>query len=441
MNSPLNTTDPELAKIVGAEAPKSRIGSFSRWLIALLVLAGLGVVGYRYVQSQAEIKTAPQYQTEALTQGNLRVTVSATGKLAPVNEVEVGSELSGTIEAVLVDYNDRVKKGQVLARLNVAKLNDQIAKAKAVLASAEAKVLQAAATVKESRANLGRLRQVAKLSGGKVPAPAELEAAEATLERAIADEASAKASVEETRASLRTTETDLTKASIRSPIDGVVLARSADPGQTVAASLQAPVLFKLAENLAQMELQVDVDEADVGQVQPEQKATFTVDAYPNRRYPARINLVRYGAETVNNVVTYKTILKVENDDLSLRPGMTANAEIVTAERENVLLAPNAALRFNPPRPEAAQAGGNDGGLLGSLLPRPPRSVTGGGRRGGGRAAGERRGGPRQLWILRDGQPVAVPVTVGQSDGRVTEVSGEGLEVGTPVIIATLSGAK
>ena len=436
--SPPVQSDPDLAKIIGAEPTKNRAGVALRWLLALLILAALTVGGYRYFQAKTATQTTPRYQTEALGQGNLRVTVSATGKLAPVNEVEVGSELSGTIETVLVDYNDRVKKGEVLARLNVAKLSDQIAKSKAALASAEAKVLQTVATVKEARANLGRLRQVAKLSGGKVPAPAELEAAEATLERAIADETSARAAVEESRATLRSNETDLTKASIRSPVDGVVLKRSVDPGQTVAASLQAPVLFTLAESLAQMELQVDVDEADVGQIQPDQDATFTVDAYPNRRYPARIALVRFGAETVNNVVTYKTILKVDNDDLSLRPGMTATAEVVTAERENVLLVPNAALRFTPPRPDEAQPA-QSGGILASLLPRPPRGM-GGGRRGG-RVSSEKKGVPRQIWVLRDGQPVAVPVTVGNSDGRMTEVSGDGLEVGMPVITALLSGAK
>ncbi len=348
------------------------------------------------------------------------------------NEVEVGSELSGTVETVLVDYNDRVKKGQVLARLDLAKLQDQIAKAKAALASAEAKVLQTAATVKEARANLGRLRQVAKLSGGKVPSPAELETAEATLDRAVADEAGARATVEENRAALRSNETDLTKASIRSPIDGVVLKRSVESGQTVAASLQAPVLFTLAENLAQMELQVDVDEADVGQVHAGQAATFTVDAYPNRQFPARIHLIRFGSETVDNVVSYKTILDVNNDDLSLRPGMTATAEIVTAEPENVLLVPNAALRFTPPKQATNAQTDNGGGLLASLLPRPPRSAT-------AKSAGETsdKNAAQRVWVLRDGQPVPVPVTVGHSDGRITEVAGEGLEAGTPVIIAGL----
>lgn len=425
------TLDDDLAKIIGAGTTRSHSGTLFRWFLSIVVLA-LAIGGFAFLRSGAETHATPKYQIEAVSQGNLRVTVSATGKLAPVNEVEVGSELSGTVETVLVDYNDRVKKGQVLARLDLAKLQDQIAKAKAALASAEAKVLQTVATVKEARASLGRLRQVAKLSGGKVPSPAELETAEATLQRALADEAGARATVEESRAALRSNETDLTKASIRSPIDGVVLKRSVEPGQTVAASLQAPVLFTLAENLAQMELQVDVDEADVGQVRAGQAATFSVDAYPDRRFPARINLIRFGSETVDNVVSYKTILDVNNDDLSLRPGMTATAEIVTAEPENVLLVPNAALRFAPPKPVTNAQPSNGGGLLASLLPRPPRSVT-------AKSASEipDKNAAQRVWVLRDGQPVAVPVTVGHSDGRMTEVTGEGLEAGMPVIIANL----
>ena len=434
MSNTPSVADTELAKILESESTHGRF-QVLRWLIAVLALALIGG-GFAWFRSGSAVDAAPRYQTEPLSQGNLRVTVSATGKLEPINQVDVGSELSGTIETVLVDYNDRVKKGQILARLDLAKLQDAIAKAKAALASAEAKVLQTVATVKESRANLGRLRHVAKLSGGKVPAPTELETAEATVERAIADEASAWAAVEEARATLRSNETDLTKASIRSPIDGVVLERQVEPGQTVAASLQAPVLFTLAENLAQMELQVDVDEADVGQVREGQSATFTVDAYPNRSYPARIGLVRFGAETVNNVVTYKTILNVNNDDLSLRPGMTATAEIVTTERENVLLVPNAALRFTPPQPAEAQS--SSGGLVASLLPHPPRSLAP--RRQSANAKGG-KSTARQIWILRDSQPVAVPVTVGSSDGRMTEVTGEGLEPGLPVITASLGAAQ
>ena len=432
MSNTSSVADTELAKILESESTHGRFRVL-RWLIAVLALALIGG-GFAWFRSGSTVDAAPRYQTESLSQGNLRVTVSATGKLEPINQVDVGSELSGTIETVLVDYNDRVKKGQILARLDLAKLQDAIAKAKAALASAEAKVLQTVATVKESRANLGRLRHVAKLSGGKVPAPTELETAEATLERAIADEASARAAVEEARATLRSNETDLTKASIRSPIDGVVLERQVEPGQTVAASLQAPVLFTLAENLAQMELQVDVDEADVGQVQAGQAATFTVDAYPNRRFPARISLVRFGPETVDNVVSYKTILNVDNDDLSLRPGMTATAEIVTAERENVLLVPNAALRFTPPQSTTdARPSNTRGSLLASLLPRPPRRAT-------KKSVTETpdQNAARRVWVLRDGQPVSIPVTAGQTDGRMTEVTGAGLTAGMPVITARLS---
>jgi len=429
MNDISPARDADLTKIMDSESARYRF-SLLRWLIAAATLAS-AVGGFLYFRSSVDPDAAPQYQTEPLSRGHLRVTVSATGKLEPINQVDVGSELSGTVETVLVDYNDQVKRGQVLARLDIVKLEIQIAKARAALASAEAKVLQARATVKETRANLTRLRQMAKLTGGRTPSPAELETAEATAERASADETAARAAVEEARATLRSSETDLTKASIRSPIDGVVLARKVEPGQTVAASLQAPVLFTLAENLAQMELQVDVDEADVGQIREGQSATFTVDAYPNRSYPARIQQVRFGAEKVNNVVTYKTILNVDNDDLSLRPGMTATAEIVTTERENVLLVPNAALRFTPPPPPEAQS---SGGLVSSLLPRPPRSLAP--RRQSANARGA-RSAARQIWTLRDGQPVAVSVTVGSSDGRMTEVTGGGLELGLPVITASL----
>ncbi|MCB1776883.1 MAG: efflux RND transporter periplasmic adaptor subunit [Candidatus Competibacteraceae bacterium] len=435
MSNTASTSDADLAKIMAAESTRGRSRVF-RWLFLLIVLALAGG-GYFFFQANQATSTAPSYQSEALSRGHLRVTVSATGKLEPINQVDVGSELSGTIETVLVDYNDRVKKGQVIARLDVAKLKDAIAKTKASLASAEAKVLQTVATVKEASANLKRLRQVAKLSGGKVPAPTELETAEAVLQRANADEGSARAAVEEVRATLRSNETDLAKASIRSPIDGVVLEREVEPGQTVAASLQAPVLFTLAENLAQMELQVDVDEADVGQVHDGQSATFSVDSYPNRSYPARISQVRFGAETVNNVVTYKTILNVDNDDLSLRPGMTATAEIVTAERENVFLVPNAALRFTPPQPEEAESK-ESGGLLASLMPRPPRSMR---SRKQSANTKDNKGITRQIWILRNGQPLAMPVTVGHSDGRMTEVTGQGLQTGLPVITGSSRAAQ
>jgi HlyD family secretion protein len=339
--------------------------------------------------------------------------------------VNIGSELSGTVARVLVDINDRVKKAQVLAELDTAKLQDQIARSRAALASSEAKVAQAAATVKEARGNLARLREVQRLSGGKVPSQAELDTALATLERALADETAARSSVTDARAALSSDETSLRKASIRSPIDGVVLTRAVDPGNAVAASLQAVTLFTLAEDLTKMKLQVNVDEADVGQVREGQNAAFTVSAYPNRKYPARIVRVGYGATTKDNVVTYLAELEVANTDLSLRPGMTATATITATERRGALLVPNAALRFTPVAGDAA-AGGNSGGLVSKLMPRMPRS-------GAPRKAGATAAGARQVWVLRDGAPAEVPVTPGVSDGRRTEVESGDLHEGDAVI--------
>ena len=351
------------------------------------------------------------------------VTVSATGNLQPTNQVDVGSELSGTVQTVFVDDNSQVKKGQELARLDVSRLNDQITKSRAALLAAEAGVKQAEATRQQTQTNLGRLREVAFLSNGKVPAQAELETAEADLSRAKANLASALAAVTQARATLSSDETNLTRASIRSPIDGVVLLRKVEPGQTVAASLQAPVLFTLAEDLAKMELQVNVDEADVGQVKPGQQASFSVDAWPNRKYPARIERVRYGSQTTDGVVSYLTVLAVDNGDLSLRPGMTASAEITTAKRENALLVPNAALRFTPP----TQGKAASGGIVSLLMPRPPRGTSQRGQNGGG------KDGLKTVWVLRDGQPQAVKVKTGVSNGRLTEILEGDLKVDMRVI--------
>jgi HlyD family secretion protein len=417
------TEQDELDRIVaeGSDGRRSR-----RNLRRLVVAALLGAAAAASVAIPFRSRAAaPRFHTEEVRRGDLAVTVSATGTLQPTNQVDVGSEVSGLVESVFVDDNDRVRTGQVLARLDVSRLQDQVVNMKAALASAEARVAQAAASVQESRATLERLRQL-----GELTSQADLDGAEATAIRAAADEASARAAVEQSRAALSSAQVNLAKASIRSPIDGVVLARQIEPGQTVAASFQAPVLFTLAEDLKQMELQVDVDEADVGRVREGQAAIFTVDAYPDRHYPARIERVAYGSQTKDGVVSYKTILSVDNEDLSLRPGMTATAEITALEHRDVLLVPNAALRFSPPA--AAQPAEPAGSLVSSLLPRPPRQRS--------RSANGGGGGEKKVWVLRDGQPVAVPVTVGPSDGRLTELTSGELAAGTPVITETVGAA-
>jgi HlyD family secretion protein len=401
------------------------------WGAAALVLAAIAGVFWWQGERRA---VGPTYVTEPVQRGDLTVTVTANGTLQPTRAVNVGSELSGTVARVLVDINDRVKKGQVLVELDTAKLRDQIARSRAALASGEAKVAQAVATVKEARSNLARMQEVQRLSGGKVPSQAELETAQATLDRALADEAAARAAVVDARAALSSDETNLSKASIRSPIDGAVLTRSVDPGNAVAASLQAVTLFTLAEDLTKMVLKADIDEADVGKVREGQGATFTVSAYPNRKYPAKITRVGFGSTTKENVVTYVAELEVANDDLSLRPGMTATATITAVERRGVLLVPNTALRFVPTTASAEPAKRNSsGGIVSKLMPRPPGF---GAQRKAGTAT---TAGARQVWVLRDGAPVAVAVMQGVSDGRHTEVEGD-LREGDAVITDQIAAA-
>ncbi|MDM7457044.1 MAG: efflux RND transporter periplasmic adaptor subunit [Tepidimonas sp.] len=399
------------------------------WMLAVLAVAA--AFGWQAWQARSAHQAQPVYVTEPIKRGDLTLTVSANGTLVPVRSVNIGSELSGTVREVLVDVNDRVTRGQVLVMLDTAKLQDQVNSARAAVAAAQAQVVQADASAREAQIQLGRLEDVARLSGGKVPSAAELDAARAALERAHAAQAAARAAVEQARATLSTNETNLAKASIRSPIDGVVLSRNVDPGNAVAASLQAVTLLTIARDLRQLKLDVAVDEADVGVVHEGQTASFTVSAYPRRRYPATVERVAFGATKTDNVVTYTATLVVDNQDLSLRPGMTATASIRAVERKDVLLVPNTALRFAPSDP-APQTSGV--GLAGLLLPKPPTV----GRK---TSRVDLRSGPRQIWVLRDGQPQAIPVTVGISDGRQSEVSGEGLSEGLPVIVEQRNSAR
>jgi len=278
------------------------------------------------------------------------------------------------------------------------------------------------------------LKKVRELSGDKVPSQHDLDAAQAALQRARAAESTAKAQVSEAQATLEAKETDLRKTVIYSPINGIVLTRDVDPGQTVAASFQAPVLFTLAEDLTQMELHVDVDEADVGRVREEQEAIFTVDAYQDRRFPARVRQVRYGSETVNGVVTYKTVLNVDNSDLSLRPGMTATADITVEKIENAILVPNAALRFAPPVTEK-ETPSDPRSLLSKLLPgRPGRPA----RQGKDGSAGNKQ---QRVWTLQDGKLVPIAVTTGASDGTMTEVTGSDIAAGLGLVVDTVKSGS
>jgi len=384
--------------------------------LVIIFVAILLAVLITYLFSPSDNENSLQYITVEIERGDLTIQVTATGTLAPLNQVDVGSEISGRIETVQADFNDRVKKQQVLASLNTDEQKARVVQAQAALKVAEARVLQAAATVLETDLIMKRCRALANEG---LCTPQDQDAAQASYARAKADEASVKAQVSQAVATLDVEQTRLRKAVIRSPIDGIVLKRQIEPGQTVAASLQAPILFTLAENLAQMELRVAVDEADIGKVREGQVATFTVDAYADRTFPASITQVRLAPLEEAGVVSYETILSLSNEDFLLRPGMTATAHITVEEIQDALRVPNAALRFVPPAPQTQEKAG----FLDQLFPR-----------WGNRTRPERKNNKsRQVWVLEDNQPQSIEVKVGPSDGRMTQILSGKLQAGMIVI--------
>jgi HlyD family secretion protein len=440
MDTETIASDSDVTRTIGHDpeqpAPWKR---WAKWAILAIVVAG--ALFFFFGRSGTKATT---YTTQEVTRGDLRVTVTATGNLEPRNQVDVGSELSGQVRSVLVDVNDQVKMGQVLAVLDTTRLKAQVAQAESSLASAEARVLQSDASAKESRANYQRLLKVRELSGGKLPSQQDMDVAEAQVARAEGDTAAAKASVAQSRANLEAVRNDLSKTEVRSPINGVVLVRSVEPGQTVAATMTAPVLFTLAEDLEKMELHVSVDEADVGSVLIDQAASFTVDAYQNRRFNARITKVHLASNntqkssgsanaasaTSTGVVTYETVLEVDNSDQLLRPGMTATAEIVTTSIENATLIPNAALRFTPEGQQftgfpGGQQGGNPLNMLMPIQGNNNNRRFNNNNFGGGNNNNRGQGGALRrmgrAWIMENGKPALVMFRPGPTDGRMTQV--------------------
>jgi len=420
----------DIEKTLKIGQPGQNIKKLKLWLLIGLALIVMAVIAIIFITQGKS--TSTQYQTEEIRRGDLTVIVTATGTLQPTNDVEVGSELSGTIKTVEVNYNSKVKVGQVLARLDTTKLEAQLTQSRAALESAKAKVLQAEATVTETKAKLSQFHKVRELSNSRVPSQSEMDSAEAAFQRAKADLASAFSAVSQAEATVKANETDLSKSVIKSPINGIVLTRAIEPGQTVAATMTTPILFTLAEDLTQMELHVNVDEADVGKVQEGQKATFTVAAYPNRTFDAHIIQTRFGSSTTSGVVTYETVLKVNNTDLALRPGMTATADITVKKIENAVLVPGSALRFTPSVEQEAKP---SGGLVGALLPRPPRA----GSQQSEQQVNNKK--EQQIWILKDKKPSPVFITVGSTNGGFTEAVAGDIQPGMAVIVDITAGAE
>jgi HlyD family secretion protein len=418
---PDTVAGPDIKALLQRRGPSARYGRMALAALGLLLVGA----GLWYWWASSSGSSAVVYSTSPAVHGDLTVTVNATGTVEPTNQVEISSELSGTIDTVLVDFNEAVTTGQVLARLDTDKLVANRDLASATLKAREASVRQAEATLAETTSSLERART---LESKGVSSTQTLETAKAAADRAEAALGVARADLEVAKANLAISETDLEKSEIRSPIDGVVLDRAIEPGQIVAASFSAPVLFTIAEDLSEMELQVDIDEADMASVKTGDEATFSVEAYRERDFPATIAEIRYLPETVEGVVTYKAVLSVDNSDLALRPGMTATAEISVEEVEDALLVPNAALRYAPAVAEEESSGS---GLIGMLLPRP---------RGGQGSSASNVDGTQTVWILRDGAPEAVSVEAGSSDGTRTAIVGGDLEEGDLVIVGAKSGS-
>jgi HlyD family secretion protein len=401
--------------------------------IIILVIIVIAIVLWSLFAGKNNAPNSALYKTEQIEKKNLTVTVSATGSLKPRNQVDVGSELSGIVKTVDVDFNDHVTKGQILATIDPSKLEAQVKQSKASLESANAKVLDAEATLTETQNELKRLLQVWELSGKKIPSQNEIDSAEAAVQRAKASLASSKAQVSQAKATLEANETDLDKMVIKSSVNGIVLNRTIEPGQTVAASFQAPVLFTLAEDLTKMELSVAVDEADVGMVKNGQEATFTVDAYPNQTFKAKILQVKFGATATEGVVTYETLLLVDNEELLLRPGMTATAEIIVNQIKDSILVPNASLRYEPPFvKEASSAAGAQRSFISRLMPGPPGRFM-----NRSQQKEKKENGVKTVWILKDNQPVPVTITVGPTDGNMTQVLSGDLKPGMVIITGSL----
>jgi HlyD family secretion protein len=376
-------------------------------IVALLGLAGAAV----YAALPSGQSAQMQYETAPVTRGALAARVIATGTLSPLVTVLVGSQVSGRIQALYADFNSRVAKGQIIARIDPSLFESDVANARANLQAAEAEVDRAEAELADAKRSNERAQA---LVAKRMIAQAEADTAATAFQAAEAGLASAGATLAQANAELARAETNLAYTEIVSPIDGVVISRSVDVGQTVAASLQTPTLFTIAEDLRQMEVHTNVAESDIGRIETGMAIEFTVDAYPQERFPGVVKQVRYAAQTIQNVVTYDAVISVANQDLKLRPGMTADVTFVVDERDDALIVPSAALRFRPPATAGSPSNGS-----------PPATSP----------------GERVVWTLGDdGQPRPVVVEVGITDGRQAEILGGRLSAGDHVIVG-VSGSQ
>ena len=410
------------------------------WLsVAAIVIAVAAGIYYYRSDVAAE---APTLSTAEVSRGDVVATVEATGTLEAVTTVEVGTQVSGTIKTLGADFNSQVRRGQVIAELDPSLFDTQVAQERATVARLKAEVDRARVQAEDAKVKLGRAQDLAKQ---ELIAKSDLDAAISTSNAANASVKSAEAQLVQAEASLNQAQVNLSHTIIRAPIDGVVIARNVNVGQTVAASMQAPTLFVLAQNLKEMNVKASVDESDIGKIQLHQPVRFRVDAYPNETFTGTVSQVRLQPVVEQNVVSYVTMIEVPNADLKLKPGMTAAVTIETGRADDAIKVPNAALRFRPSA-EAFQA-------LGQKPPEPrqraqgesaqvPQSgANGRGAQAGANGQGQRRergagngnGQRNAVWVLADNNLKRVPVQVGISDGTQTVVTNSDLTPGTRVV--------
>jgi len=400
----------------------------NRILVLLLILAAAagGVYFYRL---RAARPPEPRFETTKADRGNITARVTATGTVSALVTVQVGSQVSGRIQQLFADFNSQVTKGQVVAKLDPALFKAAVEQARANYTAAQGNLARAKAQAEDAKRIAARSQE---LSDRNLIAVAERDTALSNAAALGAQVQATQGSVAQARAALNQAEVNLTYATVVSPIDGVVISRNVDVGQTVAATMQAPVLFTIAEDLKKMQVDTNVAEADVGKLQPGMKAIFTVDAYPNQRFFGQVRQIRNAPQTIQNVVTYDAVIDVANPELKLKPGMTANVTFVYADKSDVLRVPNVALRFRPPTDALPSSSAR--AASSAEEPRTRRPGGGGGR-------GEGASDQRAVWILRGDVPVRRSVKVGVTDGSYTEIVEGELQAGEAVITATTGDAS
>lgn len=403
------------------------------WLILILLIVGAGAYYYFFYMNKSNQSDEVTFTTKTVTKGDVIVSVSATGNLAPTNSVDIGIEVSGTLKEIYVDFNDKVEIGQVLAKIDTVKLQSKVDSSRASLTIARANLKEGQVSLKSKKVEYNRIQKMYKKSGGKYPSKNEVDDSMFTYQSGQASLEATKAKVLQAQYNLKTDEENLEKAVVKSSINGIVLDRAVEVGQTVAATNSTPTLFTVAKDLSKMELIVNIDEADVANIKKDLYVEFTVDAYPDEKFQGKIRQVRYNPIETSGVITYETVVLLNNDKLLLRPGMTATAQIFTKQLRDQILIPNAAFRFKPKNNQSNTKNKSMKDVMSGSGPRGPRKS-----RNKSSKEVKKTTAIKMIYILAEGEAKRVRVKILDTDGQFTAVESRSLNVGDEIIISQRS---